>query len=160
SFPKDNQQRRVARRNDLHISTDRIAEPPFPKFQTRTVAARVTFLRDFLANAQDMFSHSAVSASPHPSGSAWRTCFQGFKWGVNAGLVAAALTILAFAADEPAPPADALTIDQAVRIALANNRNVKIVSLSLDASKEKLAAEKTRRYPSFNTYIFGSQVLQ
>ena len=65
----------------------------------------------------------------------------------------------AAAAEEPAPPADALTVDQAVQIALANNRNLKIVSLGLDSSKEKLAAEKTRRLPSFNTYIFGSQVL-
>jgi len=66
---------------------------------------------------------------------------------------------IAAAAEEPAAPADALTVDQAVQIALANNRDLKIVSLGLDSSKEKLAAEKTRRLPSFNTYVFGSQVL-
>jgi outer membrane protein len=53
-----------------------------------------------------------------------------------------------------------LTVDQAVQIALANNRNLKIVSLNVDSSKEKLAAEKTRRLPAFNTYILASQVLQ
>ena len=64
------------------------------------------------------------------------------------------------AAEEPTSPPDTLTVDQAVQIALANNRDLKIVSLSLDSSKEKLAAEKTRRLPSFSTYILGSQVLE
>jgi len=81
-----------------------------------------------------------------------------------AWLAACAIWLIAVpliaATEEPTVPADALTVDQAVQIALANNRNVKIFSLGLDASKEKLAAEKTRRYPSFNTYIFGSQVLE
>jgi outer membrane protein len=63
-------------------------------------------------------------------------------------------------AEQPTESAELLTVDQAVQIALANNRNLKIVSLSLDSSKEKLAAEKTRRLPSFNTYIFASQLLQ
>jgi outer membrane protein len=106
-----------------------------------------------------MLSYRAVAESCYPSGSSWRTYFHPIRWGVAGVLVAAALTTFAAAADEPAAPDDALTIDQAVSIALANNHNLKIVSLSLDASKEKLAAEKTRRLPSFNTYIFGSQVL-
>jgi outer membrane protein len=63
-------------------------------------------------------------------------------------------------AEESERSAEVLTVDQAVHIALANNRNLKIVSLSLDSSKEKLAAEKTRRLPSFNTYVFASQLLQ
>ena len=63
-------------------------------------------------------------------------------------------------AEEPANSDEVLTVDQAVQIAIANNRNLKIVSLSLDSSKEKLAAEKTRRLPSFNTYVFASQLLQ
>ena len=66
----------------------------------------------------------------------------------------------AAAAEEPTNSAEVLTVDQAVQIALANNRNLKIVSLSLDSSKEKLAAEKTRRLPAFNTYVFGSQLLE
>lgn len=55
---------------------------------------------------------------------------------------------------------EALTVEQAVSAALANNRNLKIVSLSLDSSKEKLAAAKTRRLPSFSTYVFGSQLIE
>src|SRR5690349_21478093 len=54
---------------------------------------------------------------------------------------------------------DTLTVDQAVKIALANNRTLKIVSLNLDISKEKLAAAKTRRLPSFSIYTFASQLL-
>ncbi len=54
---------------------------------------------------------------------------------------------------------DILTVDQAVNIALANNRSLKIVSLNLDVHNEKLAADKTKRLPSFSTYVFGSQLL-
>jgi outer membrane protein len=55
--------------------------------------------------------------------------------------------------------AEVLTVDQAVKIALANNRTLKIVSLNLDVHNEKLAADKTKRLPSFSTYVFGSQLL-
>src|SRR5271167_4937108 len=63
-----------------------------------------------------------------------------------------------WAQDETALP-DLLTIDQAVSQALANNRNLKIVALNLDSSKDKLLAAKTRRLTSFNIYAFGSQLL-
>ena len=56
--------------------------------------------------------------------------------------------------------ADVLTVDQAVQIALANNRNLKIVTLSLDSLEAEVLAEKTRRLPAFSTYILGSQVLE
>lgn len=62
-------------------------------------------------------------------------------------------------AQDATPPPEQLTIDQAVKIALANNRYLKIVSLDLDISKDKVAAAKTRRYPGFNIYAFGSQLL-
>ena len=39
--------------------------------------------------------------------------------------------------DDSAEP-DLLTIDQAVKLALANNRDLKIVSLDLDISKDKV----------------------
>jgi outer membrane protein TolC len=52
-----------------------------------------------------------------------------------------------------------LSVDDAVRIALADNRTLKIVSLNLDVHKQKLAATKTRRLPSFDTYVFGSELL-
>jgi outer membrane protein TolC len=59
------------------------------------------------------------------------------------------------AQDQP----DVLTVEQAVKNALANNRTLKITSLQLDAEKQGYLAFKTHRYPSFNTYVFGSQVL-
>lgn len=79
---------------------------------------------------------------------------------VAVGIFLCALGLFAAAVQEAAGSSDALTVDEAVKIALANNRNLKIVSLGLDSSKEKLAAEKTRRLPAFNTYILGSQLLE
>ena len=72
--------------------------------------------------------------------------------------IGALATISAFAQDSAAAP-DLLTVDQAVKIALANNLYLKIVNLDLDTSKDKVAAAKTRRYPAFNIYTFGSQLL-
>lgn len=63
------------------------------------------------------------------------------------------------AQDNPQAAAEVLSVDDAVKIALADNRTLKIVSLNLDVHKEKLAADKTKRLPSFNTYAFGSELL-
>lgn len=63
------------------------------------------------------------------------------------------------AAQDKVQSDETLSVDDAVKIALADNRTLKIVSLNLDVHKEKLAAEKTRRLPSFNTYVFGSELL-
>lgn len=52
-----------------------------------------------------------------------------------------------------------LTVDQAVKIAKINNRMIKISSLQLAGSKESYLAFKTHRYPTFNTYIFASELL-
>jgi outer membrane protein TolC len=60
--------------------------------------------------------------------------------------------------DESQDP-DLLTIDQAVKLALANNRDLKIVALNLDISKDKVQQAKTKRYPAFNIYTFASQLL-
>ncbi len=59
----------------------------------------------------------------------------------------------------PSNQPDVLTVDDAVKIGLANNRTLKIVSLNLNVQNEKLAADKTKRLPAFNSYIFGSQLL-
>ena len=66
---------------------------------------------------------------------------------------------LAFADPQTDPDVPVLSVDDAVKIALADNRTLKIVSLNLDVQKQKLAADKTRRLPSFNTYIFASELL-
>ena len=75
-------------------------------------------------------------------------------------LVLATVFVGIAASQEATDSADVLTVDQAVKLALANNRNLKSVSLGLDSSKQKLDAEKTRRLPAFNTYVFASQLLQ
>jgi outer membrane protein TolC len=67
------------------------------------------------------------------------------------GLLAAGL-----AADDQTPE---LTVDQAVKIAKINNRMLKISSLQLADTKEGYLAFKTHRYPTFNTYIFASELL-
>ncbi len=69
---------------------------------------------------------------------------------------------VAFAQQDTTAPGnqpDVLTVDDAVKMGLANNRTLKIVSLNLNAQNEKYAADKTKRLPSFNSYIFGSQLL-
>ncbi len=74
-------------------------------------------------------------------------------------LIAAVWCGLLAAALSGEEPSDVLTVDQAVSTALANNRALKIVSLNLDVHLQKLAADKTKRLPSFSTYVFGSQLL-
>ena len=116
-----------------------------------------------------MILHSAGCESLHPATSprAGEVCTGFIEKRMHRVIVLIAEVLLSAAwlsasatAGEPTGPPQALTVDQAVQIALANNRDLKIVSLGLDSSKEKLAAEKTRRLPSFNTYIFASQLLQ
>lgn len=76
---------------------------------------------------------------------------------VLAALLAALL--LPAAAQEHGDASAVLTLDQAIQLALANNRNLKIVSLSLENSREQVAIAKTQRLPALNSYVFGSQVL-
>jgi len=77
-------------------------------------------------------------------------------------LAAAILTATAWAAQsqqQPASGAEPLTVDQAVNIALANNRYLKIVNLDLNISKDKVQAAKTKRLPAFDIYALGSELL-
>jgi outer membrane protein TolC len=52
-----------------------------------------------------------------------------------------------------------LTLDEALTMALANNRNVKIASLGVDASRQQILLAKTKRFPSINSYVFGGESL-
>ena len=52
-----------------------------------------------------------------------------------------------------------LTIEQAVSIALENNRQVKIKALSVGKAEDQLAAARTSRLPKFNAYTLASQQL-
>jgi outer membrane protein len=52
-----------------------------------------------------------------------------------------------------------LTLDDAIRLAVANNRSLKVASLEVDKSKWQVAEVKTKRLPSFSGTVLGSQLL-
>jgi outer membrane protein len=52
-----------------------------------------------------------------------------------------------------------LSLDEAIQIAIANNRSLKIASLEVDKSKWQVAEFKTKRLPSMSGTILGSQLL-
>src|SRR3984893_17377822 len=52
-----------------------------------------------------------------------------------------------------------LTLEDAVSLAQANNRLVKNAQLSVSMSEDQIAEARTYRFPSFNLYALGSQLL-
>ena len=52
-----------------------------------------------------------------------------------------------------------LTLDEAVALALRQNREVKIKELAVDKTDDQIAAARTSRLPKFNLYTLGSQQL-
>jgi outer membrane protein len=52
-----------------------------------------------------------------------------------------------------------LTLEDAVSLAQANNRLVKNAQLSVSMSDDQIAEARTYRFPSFNLYALGSQLL-
>jgi len=65
----------------------------------------------------------------------------------------------AAAAAQEASVANLLTLDEAIRLALANNRSIKVASLEVDKSKWQIAEFKTQRLPSLSASVLGSQLL-
>lgn len=59
-------------------------------------------------------------------------------------------------AQDAAAPVPLLTLDQAVQIAIANNRNLKIAGLDVDKSKWQIASAKSERLPVTKAYLFAS----
>jgi len=49
-----------------------------------------------------------------------------------------------------------LTVDEALQIAIASNRGLRIASLDIDKSKWEIAEVKTNRLPVFKTYVFAA----
>ena len=62
-------------------------------------------------------------------------------------------------AQEDAGTLPLLTLDEALTMALANNRNVKIASLGVGASRQQILLAKTKQFPSISTYVFGGESL-
>ena len=62
-------------------------------------------------------------------------------------------------AQESTPAPQLLTLNQAIQLATANNRSLRIASLEVDKSNWQLAEFKTKRLPSISGNILGSQLL-
>jgi outer membrane protein len=65
----------------------------------------------------------------------------------------------AMGAQDSASAAHLLTLDDAIRLAVANNRSLNVARLEVDKSKWQIAEVKTKRLPSFSGTILGSQLL-
>jgi outer membrane protein TolC len=54
---------------------------------------------------------------------------------------------------------EVLTLDRAIELARANNRETKRTKLDIDRQREASAEAKTSSYPRFDTYLLGTQLL-
>jgi outer membrane protein len=83
------------------------------------------------------------------------------KFAVSFGRVAAviALSTAFMMAQDAATTPRLLSLDEAIQLAIANNRSLKIASLEVDKSKWQLAEFKTKRLPSLSGSVLGSQLL-
>jgi outer membrane protein TolC len=54
---------------------------------------------------------------------------------------------------------DVLGLDQAVAIALDSNRQLKIAALDVERAQQRVAEARTRRFPTFNTYVLAGELI-
>jgi outer membrane protein TolC len=54
---------------------------------------------------------------------------------------------------------DVLGLDQAVAIALDSNRQLKIGALDVERAQQRVAEARTRRLPTFNTYVLAAELI-
>src|ERR1044071_7501832 len=71
--------------------------------------------------------------------------------------ITAALLTGMISAQDSAPRT--LTLDEAIHLAISNNRSLKITSLEVDKANWKLAEVKTKRLPSISGTVLGSELL-
>ncbi len=62
-------------------------------------------------------------------------------------------------AQENSPTLDVLSLDQAISIAQANNRQLKMTQQSVLAANDEILATRTQRYPQFNVQLTGGGLL-
>src|SRR5215467_11483514 len=72
-------------------------------------------------------------------------------------LICSSLTVRAQESPSSGPPA--LTLEEAVNLAQANNRQVKNAILTAAIDEDQVAEARTYRLPSLNVYALGSQLL-
>ena len=70
------------------------------------------------------------------------------------------ITLPAWAQQESAPPANQLTLDEAVSLAMTNNRQVKLTTLEVEKAEDAVAALRTERLPQLNLYLLESELLR
>ena len=63
-------------------------------------------------------------------------------------------------APEQDSPAPLLTLDEAIRIATSNNRDIRISSLDITKAKETVAQTRTNYFPNLQTYVLAGSPLQ
>jgi outer membrane protein len=74
-------------------------------------------------------------------------------------VIAAALLTGMMVAQDPSSAPHLLTLEDAVQLALANNRSLRIANLEVEKSNWQIAETKTKRLPSFSASVLGSQLL-
>src|SRR5258708_7126898 len=62
------------------------------------------------------------------------------------------------AAQKPTTP-DVLTLDGAIELARAKNREIRQARLEIDKQREAWAESKTSYYPRFDTYLLATELL-
>lgn len=67
--------------------------------------------------------------------------------------------LLVWGQEDRTPSAPVLSLQQAIDLAMQNNRGVKGAALEIDKSQEAVAAARTHRLPVFNLYLLESQLL-
>jgi outer membrane protein TolC len=75
----------------------------------------------------------------------------------------AAIAVLAFARmslGQERASGDVLTLDRAIELARANNRETKRAKFDIDRQRNITAEAKTALYPRFDTYLLGTELLQ
>ncbi len=77
------------------------------------------------------------------------------KW--EWGRIAPAVIVIGWAAGAGA---ETLTLDEAVALALSNNRNLHSSALDARKAEDKLAAARTRQFPGISVYALGAQQLR
>ena len=74
-------------------------------------------------------------------------------------LAAISWLTVATAAQGQEPSGDVLTLDRAIELARANNRDTRRTKFEIDRQREASAEAKTSYYPRFDAYLLGTQLL-
>jgi outer membrane protein TolC len=78
---------------------------------------------------------------------------------IAVALAALAAAGTAMAQHPAAPDADLLTLDRAVELAVQDNATLKSAEIDIDRAGDRLAATRTKRFPSVNLYVLSAQNL-